>query len=221
MLKVRYFLPGNLLNAEPGFTWMHLRENRMHKKVSRPRIAWWKTVNPTLAAGRNLSLVLLMQEANLALREAGKEEACQVYGVCNWVTAWKQPWWHTLVAIPWLWRYECLYRLCHQVIRCDVTGLLCLQKAEEQQAFLCPQQQVTPWARYTAVQNSDLTFRSSPNVASVLWALCHVCSGMQAGLPLAFGNRAHGRAYIWGWAPTLCLWNLCTCNCTCNCTFKS
>lgn len=33
--------------------------------------------------------------------------------------------------------------LCHHMDRCDVTGLLCLQKAGNQQVFPCPQQQLT------------------------------------------------------------------------------
>lgn len=187
MLKVRYFLPGNWLNAEPVFTWMHLRENRMHKKVSRARIAWWKTMNPTLAAGRNLSLVLLMQEANLALREAGKEEASQVKGVCNWVTAWKRPWWRTLMAIPWLWIYEWLYRSGGFAIRwSDVMSQGCCTCRRQRsskpsyvpssRSFLEPGTQLCKTQTLPSGDPQRWPWWGQSE-ASVLWALCHVCSG--------------------------------------------
>lgn len=120
--------------------------------------------------------------------------------------------------------------LCHQVDRCDVTGLLGLQKAGKQQVFL-----MSPAAGNSLSQvHSCAKLRPCPQdlpkgglhgvsqrpLSSVSAVPC-MLRVRQAGPSLAFGNRDNGRADIWAWSPTGCL---CVRNriiSTCNCTFKS
>lgn len=85
--------------------------------------------------------------------------------------------------------------LCHLVDRWDVTELLCLQKPEKQQAFLRPQQQVTPWTRHTAVQKSDLVLRSSPRWPS--WGQSEPLSSVSTVLCMLRVRQAGPRLGIW------------------------
>lgn len=186
--EAMYFLPAHILNAVSDFTLMYLRENRMHKRVSRTRMAWWKTVNHTSGVGRNLSPGFPMQEA---LRGSGRRgsrsgkggsaitESLLGNGLCG------ARWGNSMALKPQVALHE--WWLGHQVGSCAGIGLLgsgspLLQKARSQQVFPCSHQQVTSWASYAAVQNPDLALRCSPKVGfmgsvrdiSVLWALCYV-----------------------------------------------